>query len=96
VWDLLESVEGNDPVLVLDWPVCAAAACEDCGHKWAPLKRLAIFRRGGACPACGSRNVREEETVRTLTRHSSWASTALVDLGLPQHHLYTVHTGDTR
>jgi molybdopterin-synthase adenylyltransferase len=96
VWELLESVEGNDPVLVLDWPVCAAAVCSDCGHKWAPLQRLAVFRRGSACPGCGSRNLREEETIRSLTRHSSWAPSALGSIGLPPRHLYTVRTGDTQ
>lgn len=96
VRELLESVEGNDPVLVLDWPVCAAATCADCGHQWSPMKRLAAFRRRGACPECGSRSLREEETVRSLTRHSSWAGTALAWLGLPERHLYTVRTGDTQ
>lgn len=96
VWDLLESVEGSDPVLVLDWPVCTSASCADCGHKWAPRERLAAFRRRTSCPACRSANVREEETIRSITRHSSWASTTLADLGLPSRHLYTVRTGDTQ
>src|ERR1017187_6376929 len=96
VWELLESVEGNDPALVLDWPICTAAACADCGHKWAPMRRLAVLRRGGFCSSSGPRNFREEETVRLLTRHSSWASTPLSQLGLPPRHLYTVRTGDTQ
>jgi adenylyltransferase/sulfurtransferase len=96
VWDLLESFDGADPMLVLDWPVCASAVCAECGHKWAPLKRLAAFRRYGACPECASRRVREEETIRSLTRHSAWASTALGWLGLPKRHLYTVRSGDTQ
>ncbi|MEO8367744.1 MAG: ThiF family adenylyltransferase [Candidatus Solibacter sp.] len=96
VWELLQSVDGNDPVLVLDWPICSAASCEDCGHKWAPLRRLAFLRRAGECPACGSRHLREDESIRLLTRHSSWASTQLSQLGLPPHHLYTVRTGDTQ
>jgi hypothetical protein len=96
VWDLLESVDGNDPALVLDWPICTAAVCMDCGHKWPPLARLAAVRRAGACPACGSGRLREEESIRLLTRHSSWASTPLSQLGLPLHHLYTVRTGDTQ
>ena len=96
VWQLLESVGGNDPVLVLDWPVCASARCSDCGHQWAPRRRLALFRRAPQCPGCGGANVKEEETVRSLTRHSSWASASLEWLGLPPRHLYTVRTGDTQ
>jgi molybdopterin/thiamine biosynthesis adenylyltransferase len=96
VRELLETFDGADPVLVLDWPVCAVAACFDCAHKWSPLERLSAFRRLGVCPACGSRRVREEETIRSLTRHSAWASSPLGRLGLPERHLYTVRTGDTQ
>lgn len=96
VRELLDTFDGADPVLVLDWPVCASAVCADCLHRWAPLRRLAAFRRRGVCPQCGSRRVREEETFRSLTRHSAWASSALGSLGLPERHLYSVRTGDTQ
>jgi adenylyltransferase/sulfurtransferase len=80
----------SDAVLVLDWPVCARARCARCGHSWSPMRRLAAFRKSGCCPLCASAQLLEEETVGTISRDSRWSNLTLAELGLPEHHLYTL------
>ena len=74
----------------LDWPICLDARCLDCGSDWKPMKRVAWLRRHGVCPLCGSHRVLENRNISSLDRNSPWVDTPLADLGLPQHHLYTV------
>lgn len=88
VGDLLAG-EG-EPVLVLDWPISVEAQCLECHHRWRPLRRVGWLRRRGACPACGSRQVRDVETLTRVDRGSPWASASLAELGLPEDHLHTV------
>jgi adenylyltransferase/sulfurtransferase len=76
--------------LDLDWPICVAARCLACGKDWQPMKRVALLRRRGTCPECGSRNILESENIIRLDRNSAWADTPLTRLGLPANHLYTV------
>ena len=77
--------------LVLDWPVCTAARCLDCGHFWQPMLRVALVRKYGACPACGSRRVAEQQTVRSMQYGGPWVNCTLAQVGLPEHHLHSVH-----
>jgi len=88
VGDLLAGEE--EPVLVLDWPVCVEAECLECHKRWRPKRRVGWLRRRGSCPACGSRQVRDLETLTKVERESVWASAALSELGLPEDHLHTV------
>jgi adenylyltransferase/sulfurtransferase len=92
--DLLGSVgapaPGTRPVVVLDWPICTSAACDDCGHRWEPFRRAAALRRQGLCPRCHSRYVREIETIRRVDLGSPWAGRTPPELGLPPSHLHTV------
>lgn len=74
----------------LDWPICVYAGCLDCGTVWQPRRRVAWLRRYGACPQCRGRHILEKENLNCLDRDSSWADTPLIDLGLPDRHLYTV------
>ena len=86
--DLLDDVEGE--TIVLDWPICVAARCSDCGKEWAPMLRLAALRRSGRCPACASSQVLELETIRTIGRDSPWLRCTPSALQLPADHLFTV------
>ena len=93
VQGLLDRAEnGGDRgvVLVLDWPICTRARCRDCGFSWPPMQRLATVRRRGRCPGCGSREIQEQETIRSVDRKSPWASVTLAELGLPNRHLHTI------
>ena len=76
----------------LDWPICTMARCLDCGSDWRPMRRVAWLRRYGACPRCASRRILETETVSSLDLNSRWIDTPLVEIGLPDHHLYAVST----
>ena len=92
---LLEAAQqSNAPrsALVLDWPLCTAAKCLDCGHSWPPMLRIALIRKKGACPVCNSRRVADQQSVRILPYGSPWADFTLTQLGLPEHHLYSVET----
>jgi len=80
---------GPDAALILDWPVCSSAECVDCGRRWQPRQRVARFRASGRCPACGSRHVREDEVLTSITRDSPWRNGRFTDLGLPENHLYS-------
>jgi hypothetical protein len=82
----------NAHVVDLDWPICIKAHCLDCGADWKPMKRIAWLRRYGTCPACESHRVLENLNISSLDRNSAWADTALVDLGLPEQHLYAVRS----
>jgi len=86
--DLLESVAGER--VILDWPVCVEARCIDCGKDWGPMLRLAALRRRGRCPECGSAQVLELQTVRTIGHDSPWLRSTPAALQLPADHLYTV------
>jgi adenylyltransferase/sulfurtransferase len=88
--DLLES-EGAETV-DLDWPMCTTARCLDCGSDWQPMRRVAWLRRHGACLRCRSHRILETETVSSLDLNSRWIDTPLVEIGLPDHHLYAVST----
>ena len=43
--DILGSLDapaaGFQPVVLLDWPICTRAVCEDCGNHWEPFRRAA-------------------------------------------------------
>lgn len=78
------------PVLVLDWPLCVSARCRACGHIWYPMKRLAVFRRSGACPACLSNRLVLRRTIHRLGLDSDLAGYRLQELGMPDRHLYTI------
>jgi molybdopterin/thiamine biosynthesis adenylyltransferase len=88
VGDLLAG--DGEPVLVLDWPVCVEAECLECHKRWHPGRRVGWLRRRGACPDCGSRQVRDLETLTRVDRESVWASVGLSELGLPEDHLHTI------
>jgi molybdopterin-synthase adenylyltransferase len=81
---------GPGSYLALDWPICTGAQCRACGHGWAPMRRSAVFRTQGACPACRSRDILERETTRAVDAQSKWAVRTLGSFGLPEHHLLTV------
>lgn len=85
-----EDAEAPQAALVLDWPLCTAARCLDCGYSWQPMLRLALIRRKGVCPVCNSRRVADEQAVRTMEYGGPWASFTLTQLGLPERHLYSV------
>src|SRR5262249_21427597 len=83
----------------LDWAVCVRRGCLDCGTVGQPRRRVAWLRRYGACPQCRGRNILEKENLNCLDRDSAWAGAPLVDLGLPDRHLYTVrpsHDGERK
>jgi len=82
--------------LVLDWPICTKAECLSCHHQWLPMQRLAAIRRRGHCPACGSGNLLELETVRTIGRDSRFLRLRPQALGLPIDHLFTLRKGSIR
>ncbi|HKF22429.1 MAG TPA: ThiF family adenylyltransferase [Candidatus Angelobacter sp.] len=86
--ELLDS-EGAETV-DLDWPICTEARCLDCGSGWQPMRRVAWLRRRGACPHCTSHRILENEVISTLNLNSRWIDTPLVELGLPDHHLYAI------
>src|SRR5207249_2853704 len=88
--EMLE-VEGAQSV-ELDWPICVAARCLDCGCEWKPLKRVAWFRRYGVCPSCRGRRILENQNLSSLDRNSPWAVIPLADLGLPKNHYYALRT----
>ncbi len=91
--DLLASappVAGAEPVLLLDWPICVRARCGACGERWPPMQRMAVIRRRGACPRCGSNQVIEEETISRVNRSMPWARLTPAELGLPERHLHTI------
>jgi len=76
--------------LILDWPLCTQAKCLTCQQKWEPKLRLAALRRHGQCPSCGSNNILEVETIRSVGADSPWGDLPLSALKLPVDHLYTV------
>jgi adenylyltransferase/sulfurtransferase len=76
----------------LDWPICMAARCLNCGFDWKPMKRVAWLRRHGTCPFCRSYRILENQNISSLDRSSEWVNTPLIDLGLPEHHLYTMRS----
>jgi adenylyltransferase/sulfurtransferase len=80
----------GDPVLVLDWPLCVGARCRVCGSQWPVMRRLAGFRRAGACPACLSKRLVIERSVHQIDLGSDLADHSLQSLGLPDRHLYTI------
>jgi molybdopterin-synthase adenylyltransferase len=85
--ELLDSTSAN--ALTLDWPICAYAKCGKCGHEWAPMLRLAAFRRR-RCPSCKSQDLREQKIVRSIARGSHLLNLNPGALQLPGDHLYTL------
>jgi len=83
-------------VLELDWPICVSAGCLDCGHVWSPRRRVAWVRRLGKCPHCQNNHILEKENIHMLDRDSPWSHTPLIELGLPERHLYTVRPGSAK
>jgi hypothetical protein len=81
--------ERADAVL-LDWPICVQARCLDCTAEWAPMLRLAVLRRKGKCPACGSANLLELQSLQAVTRDSAWVQRTPSELQLPANHLYNL------
>jgi len=91
--ELLNSARAD--TVVLDWPICVKARCQDCGGEWPANVRLAVLRRRGRCPACGSRNVLELETIRAIGRQSAWLRRTPAALQLPADHLYSLEKPGT-
>jgi molybdopterin-synthase adenylyltransferase len=94
IHELLDQTGLADPVLVLDWPVCACARCITCGAEFLPMRRLADFRKRSRCPRCGARDLQEMETVYSVNRSSRWAGHRPADLGLPPSHMFSILSGD--
>ena len=86
--ELLDSQSAD--AVDFDWPICTAARCIDCGSEYRPMRRVAWFRRRRFCAHCRSHRILENETLFSLNRNSPWVDTPLIDLGLPQHHLYAL------
>jgi adenylyltransferase/sulfurtransferase len=76
----------------LDWPICVVARCLTCGAEWKPMKRVAWLRRRGVCPFCGGVRILENQNISFVDRNSPWVDTPLMDLGLPERHLYALRT----
>jgi adenylyltransferase/sulfurtransferase len=89
--ELLDSA--GTQALDLDWPICVSAGCLDCGTVWSPRRRVAWLRRYGKCPQCQSSRILEKENIHSIERDSAWAGTPLIELGLPERHLYTMRPG---
>jgi molybdopterin/thiamine biosynthesis adenylyltransferase len=87
--DLLRDA-GRGKAILLDWPICTRCRCDTCGHQWRPMKRTAVLRRLGACPACGSDRLSPVETLDLISPESPWAGTPFSALGLPDGHLFAV------
>lgn len=93
VGDLLQGAIGlgnGQPALLLDWPICVDAQCRECGRKFHPMRRVGWLRRRGVCPHCGSRLVRDLETLTRIAPDSVWAGATFAELGLPERHLHTI------
>jgi adenylyltransferase/sulfurtransferase len=69
--------------MVLQWPFCVRARCNRCGSAFAPMRRVALFRRSGACPRCSSGDVLELRSIGAIHRESRYASLPLAGLGVP-------------
>jgi len=81
--------------LLLDWPICTHAKCVACERTWSPMQRLAVLRRKGQCPACHSRQILEQQIIRSIGRGSAWLHHTPSTLQLPAEHLYSVQRGNT-
>lgn len=91
VRDLLrraESAVGPDALLLLDWPLCVAARCLDCGAGWRPMRRLAAVRR--RCPECDGAHIELTRVVDHIDLDSDFADAELSLVGVPERHLCTV------
>jgi molybdopterin/thiamine biosynthesis adenylyltransferase len=78
------------PVLELDWPVCLRARCAACRHLWNPMVRVAVLRRGGICPVCGSSRLHPVQTLSRVACGDPFAAFTPSQLGLPSGHLFTL------
>jgi molybdopterin/thiamine biosynthesis adenylyltransferase/predicted RNA-binding Zn-ribbon protein involved in translation (DUF1610 family) len=87
--DVLDRAGCPDGMVILDWPMSAAAVCRSCGHRWEPLVRRTRFRKA-SCPGCGQGDVVETEVLSGLTRETRWSTRTLARLGLPAGHVYEV------
>ncbi len=86
--ELLDAARAD--TVLLDWPICVEAKCMACGKLWSPMQRLAVLRRRGCCPVCGTRKTLEVQTIRAIGRDSSWLRATPSALQLPADHLYSV------
>jgi adenylyltransferase/sulfurtransferase len=87
--DILQDA-GAD-ALQLVWPICTSAKCRQCRFEWAPMERIALFRKAVKCPACSSREVWEQETIRSIDLRSPYADLTAQQLGLPADDLIAVN-----
>ena len=78
------------PILELDWPICLQARCSDCRHLWNPMVRVAVLRRGGICPVCGSSRLHPVQTLSRVACGDPFAAFTPSQLGLPSGHLFTL------
>jgi adenylyltransferase/sulfurtransferase len=69
--------------MILPWPICVRARCKRCGSGFAPMRRVALFRRSGACPQCSSGDLLELRSIAAIDRDSPYADLLLADLGIP-------------
>jgi adenylyltransferase/sulfurtransferase len=69
--------------LVLEWPICVRARCNECDFTFAPMQRVALFRRSAVCPQCSSSDVLEMLSIATLGPDSPYADLPLAGLGIP-------------
>jgi adenylyltransferase/sulfurtransferase len=69
--------------VVLPWPVCVRARCGRCGWAFAPMQRIALFRRSRSCPRCSSAEVLEVTSIAAVEKDSCYADLPLADLGVP-------------
>ncbi len=87
----------NDPVgeFELDWPMCILARCLACEYRWVPAMRLALLRRKGRCPQCGSGAVDPLQSVERISAASAHAALTPRELGLPPEHMcFLYRSGD--
>jgi adenylyltransferase/sulfurtransferase len=80
---VLAGFGGTAEAVVLQWPICVRARCNRCDSTFAPMQRVALFRRSGVCPKCSSGDVLELRSVAAINRESSYASLPLASLGVP-------------
>jgi hypothetical protein len=81
---------GTSPFVLLDWPVCVQAACRDCQFTWAPMCRIAVFRRTAVCPQCNGRSILELKSIRAIESGSEWASLPFAAFGVPDSSLIMI------
>lgn len=71
----------SDPYLLLRWPLCIRAQCDDCGSVCEPLCRAGLTSHA-ICSYCGCAALRPIQSVRAISTQSPWAHRSLYELGL--------------